>query len=538
MSAAHPSEHCELAKQIRRRLDGVLGAVEWIQDKLLTLCPAVADVQTQNADKRDPVMRKLDAEYEDFLIREREQNKKFRTQYNPNPPQRTLRRLTEIPADLFLDAPPSMALAHCVGEDLLMSAGIAVDFKRRFGQVDDLLSQRKKVGEVAALQVPLEGGGVRHVFYIITKKYSKGKRPEMKDVNTALAALAEKCNELGVTQLGMPRIGAYHDKLDWPTTRMAINKAFENFPSIEVFVFTRRARPEMTSTPCPSASLSATPERPTFSEVLNTTPPFSTPKNTTPVKLPVYTVCSAAKQNELVPGGPNQTAAPGTPARLSPQPIMHSGAVEKGPCAATVMGDAQGGAGAAVAPSTAQGRPRSVQNSPVSPTMRHLNDLKKSAKNSAKNIKNSNSIDQSQTLSCLPPSDSPLVPQVQPPSRTPDEVEGRQGGSQNQNSVSPSANLAVGLAAQPEEQVERHHPFADTTNQSRDEISRQPGASQSHHQNFTSLLMQLSTNTLLNQPAPAAVRNMIRNPHKPPFNPSVFSDHPKNTNIIYTQPPI
>lgn len=53
-----------------------------------------------------------------------------------------------ITGDLFKSKD---CLAHCVSKDLRMSRGIAVEFKRRFGGMLDLASQKKQIGEVACL---------------------------------------------------------------------------------------------------------------------------------------------------------------------------------------------------------------------------------------------------------------------------------------------------------------------------------------------------------------------------------------------------
>ena len=53
--------------------------------------------------------------------------------------------MNEINADLFsLDS--SHALAHCVGNDFIMGAGIATEFKKRFGNQQWLLENSKGVG--------------------------------------------------------------------------------------------------------------------------------------------------------------------------------------------------------------------------------------------------------------------------------------------------------------------------------------------------------------------------------------------------------
>ena len=74
--------------------------------------------------------------------------------------------LREIVGDLFA-APSDHSLAHCVSEDLHMSQGIAKQFKNRFGNIEELLLQSPKVGNVVFLK-----SGERYIYYLVTKKVS------------------------------------------------------------------------------------------------------------------------------------------------------------------------------------------------------------------------------------------------------------------------------------------------------------------------------------------------------------------------------
>jgi len=47
---------------------------------------------------------------------------------------------TQVYGNLF---DSNVSLAHCVSEDLRMGMGIAAEFKRRFGRVDELKAQSK-----------------------------------------------------------------------------------------------------------------------------------------------------------------------------------------------------------------------------------------------------------------------------------------------------------------------------------------------------------------------------------------------------------
>uniref|UniRef100_A0A3B3WKH7 Macro domain-containing protein n=1 Tax=Poecilia mexicana TaxID=48701 RepID=A0A3B3WKH7_9TELE len=59
-------------------------------------------------------------------------------------------KIKYVTGDLF-SAPNQESLAHCVSEDLRMGKGIAVLFKKNFGQVTALKEQKKLTGECAVL---------------------------------------------------------------------------------------------------------------------------------------------------------------------------------------------------------------------------------------------------------------------------------------------------------------------------------------------------------------------------------------------------
>lgn len=75
-------------------------------------------------------------------------------------------RVVEVEGNLF-DASADYAFAHCVSRDFEMTRGTALEFKRRFGQVDvdQLKQQNKAVSEIAVL----EHDG-QQLLYLITKE--------------------------------------------------------------------------------------------------------------------------------------------------------------------------------------------------------------------------------------------------------------------------------------------------------------------------------------------------------------------------------
>jgi O-acetyl-ADP-ribose deacetylase (regulator of RNase III) len=127
--------------------------------------------------------------------------------------------MQEIKGDLFRNDQGN--LVHCVSRDLAMGAGIAIQFKRRFGRVDELRAQKAKVGEMAVLTV-----GHRHIFYLVTKEKYWGK-PTYDTLRSSLLKLKEYCLAYQVTSLSMPRIGCGLDRLSWPKVKEVIAEILE-----------------------------------------------------------------------------------------------------------------------------------------------------------------------------------------------------------------------------------------------------------------------------------------------------------------------
>ena len=72
----------------------------------------------------------------------------------------------EIEGNLF-DCPDNQNLVHCVAEDFHMGKGIAVESKKRFGEVDELVSQGIRTGGLAVLQ-----STGRYINYLVSKSAS------------------------------------------------------------------------------------------------------------------------------------------------------------------------------------------------------------------------------------------------------------------------------------------------------------------------------------------------------------------------------
>jgi len=72
-----------------------------------------------------------------------------------------------------------------VGADLAMGAGIAVQFKKVYGKVDELRAQNASSGEVAVLK-----DDQRYIYYLVTKPQSWGK-PTYESLQASLEQMRE-----------------------------------------------------------------------------------------------------------------------------------------------------------------------------------------------------------------------------------------------------------------------------------------------------------------------------------------------------------
>lgn len=139
-----------------------------------------------------------------------------------------------VEGDLFDVARQRCAsLAHCVACDLRMGAGIAVQFRVRYGAADKpLLHQCANVG---ACGVRTVAGNLR-VYYLVTKRHSLGK-PTLATLEAALCSL-RRATAGAARVIAMPRIGCGLDRLAWPDVARLINKVFEH-RNVHIIVVTR-----------------------------------------------------------------------------------------------------------------------------------------------------------------------------------------------------------------------------------------------------------------------------------------------------------
>ncbi|XP_016404680.1 O-acetyl-ADP-ribose deacetylase 1-like [Sinocyclocheilus rhinocerous] len=112
-----------------------------------------------------------------------------------------------------------------------MGAGIAVQFKKTFGGVDELLAQKKQPGQCAALRI-----SDRFVYYLVTKK-KYNQKPTYDNLRKGLVSMREHCLANGVNSISMPRIGCGLDKLKWENVSSIITEVFQD-TKISITVYT------------------------------------------------------------------------------------------------------------------------------------------------------------------------------------------------------------------------------------------------------------------------------------------------------------
>jgi hypothetical protein len=140
-------------------------------------------------------------------------------------------KVKEEAGDLF-DAPQKYSLAHCVSRDLKLSQGIALLFRRKFGNIEILRSQNPKMHDV--LYVRQED---RYIIYLVTKaKY--WQKPNLEDMYKTLNNLVQLCKTLKIDKLAIPHLGSGCDGLDWSEVKTMVKFLFYNV-DIEVKIYSK-----------------------------------------------------------------------------------------------------------------------------------------------------------------------------------------------------------------------------------------------------------------------------------------------------------
>jgi hypothetical protein len=137
--------------------------------------------------------------------------------------------IVEVEGDLF-QATEDYALGHCVSKDFKMSKGIALEFRRKFGQIDKLLLQNKQVTEIAAIKCDQ-----RSILYIITMD-SHHQKPTYETMFYAIKNLPKFCESNNLNKVALSKIGSGYDQLNWEQIRTMLRYIFKN-SEIKIMVY-------------------------------------------------------------------------------------------------------------------------------------------------------------------------------------------------------------------------------------------------------------------------------------------------------------
>jgi hypothetical protein len=142
--------------------------------------------------------------------------------------------IEEISGSLF-DGPTGegVAWAHCVSACFTMGAGIALEFRRRFGNQAELLKQKVSIGGVATLKDPATG---TLLCYLVTKAHY-WQKPTYSSLVRSLLELRQLCVKHHIYTLCIPRLGCGLDRLEWDKVKALIVKHLSDVV-VAVKVFT------------------------------------------------------------------------------------------------------------------------------------------------------------------------------------------------------------------------------------------------------------------------------------------------------------
>ncbi|KAL4088776.1 hypothetical protein QTP88_023860 [Uroleucon formosanum] len=129
--------------------------------------------------------------------------------------------VVESKGDIF-ETDPSIPLAHCVSSDLKLTKGIALEFRRRFGGLNQLGRLPRSVPDVLSLRLK-----EREIFYLVTKQYF-WQKPEPEHLFQSLQKLQTLCEEREINTLICPRLGTGLDGLQWDMVRSMLQYIFRS----------------------------------------------------------------------------------------------------------------------------------------------------------------------------------------------------------------------------------------------------------------------------------------------------------------------
>lgn len=137
--------------------------------------------------------------------------------------------ITEISGDMFKHTDNAF-IAHCVSGDFALGAGVAKEVNSRYNMKNKLKRVYGKEESVVGRALRIE-----NVFNLVDKDGCRD-RARLSDIESALLDMKKQCDNLGIKELIMPRVGCGRDRLKWADVRKLIYDIFGN-SDIDVTVY-------------------------------------------------------------------------------------------------------------------------------------------------------------------------------------------------------------------------------------------------------------------------------------------------------------
>jgi O-acetyl-ADP-ribose deacetylase (regulator of RNase III) len=134
--------------------------------------------------------------------------------------------MVERVGDVLEHIVPTVGFGHCVGADLRMLAGVALQVAERHGRP---VLPPPVVGSVV-MQLSADGVWLCHM---VTKALTAGK-PTYESLRTALGTALRELTSRGIKTIYLPRIGCGLDGLDWTIVRRIINEMGASYGVVPV----------------------------------------------------------------------------------------------------------------------------------------------------------------------------------------------------------------------------------------------------------------------------------------------------------------
>ncbi|MGL5702923.1 MAG: reverse transcriptase domain-containing protein [Cetobacterium sp.] len=191
----------------------------------------------------DPPSRSLSDTVLDLRsqVQERETATETTSAEEPTVLQNQQLQISYRTGDLFI-TPDSEPLAHCVSADCAYGAGIAKQFKQKYG-TDKVVRQNKGPGDCV---VTKEDDG-RLIFHLITKECCNDL-PTYDCLTESLKQMRDWCVENNIKSVSVPRLGCGLDRLDFDKVRRILRQVFTDV-DIKITIYSLGAEGRVSKDP-------------------------------------------------------------------------------------------------------------------------------------------------------------------------------------------------------------------------------------------------------------------------------------------------